>query len=106
MGKHKWGACGMCGTMVRCGLCGNNSCNSGSGYVWKDTGKVAPFDSWDDPNATRCPGCPSAYQKMMNGTPPANVRKRARIARMRTHRNRARSAAQPANIQLFLKAMV
>lgn len=28
---HTWAICAMCGPMVRCGFCGNNCCNGGSG---------------------------------------------------------------------------
>jgi len=46
--EHKWDWCSMCGLIVRCGTCGNNSCNSGYGEL-KD-GSV-------------CPDCESAYEK-------------------------------------------
>lgn len=29
--EHKWDICDLCGPMVRCGHCGNNCCNGGSG---------------------------------------------------------------------------
>lgn len=31
MVEHRWDFCDLCGPMVRCGNCGNNCCNGGSG---------------------------------------------------------------------------
>lgn len=31
MSAHTWDICEMCGPHVRCGHCGNNCCNGGSG---------------------------------------------------------------------------
>ena len=31
MADHTWETCSLCGPMVRCGYCGNNCCNGGSG---------------------------------------------------------------------------
>ena len=48
MTNHTWHYCSHCGyTIVVCGTCGNNSCNSGYGTL---------------PNGETCPDCESAYQ--------------------------------------------
>ena len=45
--EHYWSDCPMCGPMVVCGKCGNNSCNAGYGSI----------------NGAECDTCPSAYDK-------------------------------------------
>lgn len=52
--EHHWEICGMCGPMVVCGACGNNSCNGGYGEV----------------NGVKCEHCPSAYEMMLSNTSP------------------------------------
>jgi hypothetical protein len=56
--NHKWDICGMCGPMVECGVCGNNSCNGGNGW-----------EIHSGPNGTaKCPGCDSAHDMMIAKT--------------------------------------
>lgn len=50
---HRWDDCGLCGRMVRCGKCGNNSCNGGYGSV----------------DGVTCTACPSAYDMQDAGEP-------------------------------------
>lgn len=54
--NHFWADCHMCGRMVICGKCGNNSCNSGYGTI----------------NGVECDECPNAYEMQNKGE--ANVR--------------------------------
>lgn len=54
--NHKWDICGMCGPMVHCGVCGNNSCNGGNGWQIHNGGNA------------KCPGCDSAYEMMIAET--------------------------------------
>lgn len=79
----------MCGPMVRCGLCKNNSCNAGIGRLVEGVatppGEV-PLGEWPE-----CPGCRDSWRKRENGTPPANIRRRARIARMAYYKKMRRS---------------
>lgn len=49
---HFWDDCSMCGRMVVCGKCGNNSCNGGYGNL---------------PNGLVCDACPSAYETQDQG---------------------------------------
>lgn len=49
---HFWGTCEMCGPMVICGKCGNNSCNGGYGTL---------------PDGSKCDACPSAYDMQDRG---------------------------------------
>lgn len=51
---HYWADCSLCGRMVVCGKCGNNSCNGGYGTV----------DGKD------CDACPSAYDMQNRGEQP------------------------------------
>lgn len=48
MKPHYWSECFMCGPMVVCGKCGNNSCNAGYGTL---------------PDGSKCDACPSAHEK-------------------------------------------
>ena len=50
--EHYWDVCTSCGPMVRCGTCGNNCCNGGSGEL-------------DD--GSKCQDCESAYKKQETG---------------------------------------
>lgn len=50
--EHHWEICLMCGPMVVCGACRNNSCNGGYG-------------DGDGPNG-KCVHCPSAYKMMFD----------------------------------------
>lgn len=36
-GTDEWDDCHMCGRHVRCGKCGNNCCNGGTGTLQDDT---------------------------------------------------------------------
>ena len=45
--KHLWFICEMCGPYVRCGYCGNNCCNGGTGEL---------------PSGDPC-GCKEAYKQ-------------------------------------------
>jgi len=51
--SHKWQNCEMCGLHVRCGYCGNNCCNGGTGTL---------------SDGSKC-GCDEAYE-MQSTTPP------------------------------------
>lgn len=53
--SHFWADCEMCGRMVICGKCGNNSCNGGFGTI----------------KGVACDACPSAYEMQDNGEPAA-----------------------------------
>ena len=44
---HVWNDCPICGRHVRCGYCGNNCCNGGTGKL---------------PDGSEC-GCDEAYEK-------------------------------------------
>jgi hypothetical protein len=57
--KFTWEYCGHCqGMFVRCPMCGNNCCNSGSGKV-----KSLYEPTWmNDPKGKHCPVCNLAYQ--------------------------------------------
>lgn len=56
---HSWAVCGMCGIMVRCKTCGNNCCNGGYGEL---------------ADGSKCPDCPSAYEKQDKQLPPRWMR--------------------------------
>ena len=43
---HRWAMCSMCGAMVICAKCGNNSCNAGDGTI----------------NGKPCNACSDAYE--------------------------------------------
>lgn len=47
MVEHKWELCSMCGPMIVCGTCGNNSCNGGMGHL---------------PDGKECPDCESSWK--------------------------------------------
>lgn len=51
--EHKWEICAICGPMVRCGYCGNNCCNGGTGEIEE---------------GVKC-GCKEAYTQQGNGPP-------------------------------------
>lgn len=58
MTEHVWAVCNMCGPMIRCGFCGNNCCNGGSGSI---DGKKCPDD------------CNEAYAIQKAETPPTEI---------------------------------
>lgn len=51
---HFWTDCEMCGRMVVCGKCGNNSCNGGYGAL---------------PDGSDCDACTFAYDMQDDGEP-------------------------------------
>lgn len=61
-GGHHWDICAMCGPMVRCGYCGNNCCNGGSGKV--GTGEKCPDN------------CTEAYVLQATNNPPHELLER------------------------------
>lgn len=58
--NHKWAMCSMCGAMIMCAKCGNNSCNAGSGTI---NGKV-------------CNTCSDSWEFQKNNKPPFLLRVR------------------------------
>lgn len=56
--EHKWEICEMCGPFVRCGYCGNNCCNGGTGTL---------------PDGKEC-GCKEAYAQQDSGGIPQEMR--------------------------------
>ncbi len=72
--QHRWDICEMCGPMVRCGNCGNNCCNGGSGdgcpdkcdaaYAMQEKRSI-PYElmeQWDYANNRRRPSPKSAVE--------------------------------------------
>ena len=74
---HQWAPCALCGPMVRCGTCGNNSCNAGIGHLPEKT-------PWSQ-GGIECPDCRVSWE-MAKGTPPPEIVEAAEKAREEFHK--------------------
>lgn len=73
MSEHRWKFCRMCGPMVVCGKCGNNSCNGGVGRA---DGK-GPWNG--DPEVAACQECSESWEWQRQTRPPIWIALRGTI---------------------------